>query len=245
MSDQNKQKKRRDPHVFDDNKLYLFTTPINPGDRAPRLRIKLYENNPIVDVDYGQKTDKGYQVSHDTPIDPIVLQQILTLIEMAAKSKGECAFELDNWGHPFMWDRELSKNVRSKEKMNISRIEIGKRDSGEVYLKYAAVKKPEVEFVFRDKEDYHRLQIAGNPMPISILSSVAATSWAKAMNAIYFSFYANQWEEPEWRKRFRLEMMQKNSGGGNRNSGGGNYQKPQQTPAAAPMNNDYDEDFPY
>lgn len=226
MSNQN-QKKRRDPHVFDDSKLYLYAAPINPGDKRPRLRIKLYENNPVIDVDYGQKTDKGYQITHDTPVDPIVLGNLLTMIEFAARSKSPVSFELDNWGHPFMWDREQGKNVRAKDKMNISRIEVGRRDSGEVYMKYMAVKKPELEFVFADDQDYHKLQQDGNPMSANTMGMIVALSWSRAINAIYYSYYALKWEEPEWRKRFRLEQAQKFGGGGQQQRPQGGQQQNQ------------------
>lgn len=219
----------KDPTVFDDTKLYLTTTPLAPGDMPPRLRIKLYENNPVIDVNYGQKTDRGFQLKHDTPIDPIVLGNMLTMIELAARSKGAVSFELDNWGHPFFWDKEMGKNVRSKEKMNISRIEIGRRETGEVYLKYLAVKKPELEFVFSDNQEYHKHKQDGNPMPVSISSMISAISWSKAISAIYYSFYSTKWEEPEWRKRHRLEQAAKFAGGGQGGGGqqgGGNYQKP-------------------
>lgn len=235
----------KDPTVFDDIKLYLTTTPITAGDMSPRLRIKLYENNPVIDVSYGQKTDKGFQIKHETPIDPIVLGNILTMIELAARSKGAVSFEIDNWGHPFFWDKETHKNVRSKEKMNVSRLEIGRRETGEVYLKYMAVKKPELEFVFSDSQDYHKLIQDGNPMSTSVSSMIAALSWSKAINAIYYSFYSTKWEEPEWRKRSRLERIAKHAGSG---GGGGGYNKP--AGDQAPSNNyssnhDDDDDIPF
>lgn len=232
------EKKRRDPHVFDDSKLYLYAPAVKAEARKVRLRIKLYENNPVFDVDYGHKTEKGYQVSHETPIDPQVLGQILEMIRMVSRAKGQVAFTLDNWGHPFLWDKELGKNQRSKERKNISQIEIGKHESGEVYLKYKAVAKPEVEFVFSDNSDYHRLMMNGNPMPSATQSPICAIAWAEAMSNIYYTYYSTKWEEPEWRKRSRLENMQRfQSGGqgGNKNYGnnGGNqqYNQPPQTSA--------------
>lgn len=218
MSDDNK--KRRDPHVFDDSKLRLYAPAIKSGAKQVSLQVKLIENNPTLSVDYGYATDKGHQVKHDTPLNPTVFNQICQLLKRVAAAKGQAAYEMDNWGHPWLWDKEQGKNLRSKEMMNLSRVEIGKHENGSVYLKYCAVKKPEIEFTFSD-DTYHKLLRAGES-DISVSSSMAALAWADTMANIYNTYYAINWVEPEWRKKFRMEQASKNGGKSYGGGGGGN-----------------------
>lgn len=218
MSDN--QKKRRDPHVFDDSKLRLYAPAIKPEAKQVSLQVKLIENNPTIAVDYGHATEKGHRVSHETPLNPVVFGQICQLLKRVAVAKGQAAFAFDNWGFPFMWDKDQGKNVRAKDKMNISRIEVGKHENGSVYLKYSATKKPEIEFTFTE-DDYHKLLVNDEVASMGVSSPVAALAWADTMSDVFTSYYATKWVEPEWRKKFRLEQANKFNGGGNKQFGGG------------------------
>lgn len=218
-------KKRQEPNVFSDSKLFLYTEgPVKEGGKKGRLRIKLVENNPVIDVDYGYANDKGYQQSHETPLDPVVFNQMLIVLEKIAGAKGQASFEFDNWGHPFLWNNDLKKNVRSQEKMNISRIELGRYENGLVYIKYYAVKKPEMEFVFTENTEWHKMKPSGQESNPSRTSYIAALAWVETMKGVYNSYIAINWAEPEWRKKFRAEQAAKRNGNGGGNNNG--YQKP-------------------
>lgn len=248
-------KKRRDPHVFDDSKLRLYAPAIKEGAKQVSFQVKLVENNPTIVVDYGYATEKGNRVNHETPLNPTVFNQICLLLKRVAAAKGQAAYEMDNWGHPWLWDKEQGKNVRSKDMMNLSRLEIGKHENGDVYLKYSAVKKPPIEFAFSD-DTYHKLLVNGQP-DSSASSVMAALAWADTMAEIYNTYFAINWVEPEWRKRFRMEQANKhgnksyggggyaksNQAGGGNHSGGGGYSKPTYTPE--PPADDYDEEIPF
>ena len=248
-------RKKPELNVFSDAKLRLYAEALSPGDRKPSLRIKLYENNPVINVDYGRKTDKGYAITHETPIDPIVLAQMTEVLRLIAKGSPGNEIEFDNWGHPFIWDNELKKNQRAKDKMNISRITLGKASNGEVFIKYAAVKKPEVTFTFRDNDQYHKILESGQEMNPTKLSPISAVAWAKTIDSVYNTYYSLKWEEPEYRKRFRMEMAKKGGqggyNGGNQNRGGYNNQQPSRTnessgyDSSEGYNDDYDEELPY
>lgn len=223
MSNQN-QRKKYVPIVFDDPKLRLYGFPLQAGGKKPSFKWRLIENNPAIEIDYGYQDERGNRVSHQTPMDPLELNRVALLIHHVAKSKVPINFTIDNWGHPFIWDKELRKSVRSKEKMNLSQLEVGKKETGEVYITYNSYKKPAAEFIFSDG-DWHQLQQSGTPAPTGINSPIIAMSWANLLSQVYNSYYATNWEEPEWRRKFREEMAKKFAGGG-----GQQQQAPQQQP---------------
>lgn len=215
----NDRKPRREPTALDDWKLRLFAKPITTDGRQPSLRIKMIENNPCIDVDTGTKTEgkngrEGYPISIETPMEPITFQTLLEMIKRVALFKGQIAFELENWGKPWIWNKEAGKNLKSQEAMVISRFSIGKRDDGMVFLGVAARNKPSIEFEFKPNE-WHVIQQAGQAVSVEISSSLAATGWANAMTEIFALHFVTNWAEPEYLKQRRLENAQKHGGGNN------------------------------
>lgn len=251
------EKARRDPGCMDDSKLRLYGTPIQEGAYPPSLRIKLIENNPCIEVDLGMKTEKGYPMKIEGPMDPKEFNTLLILLEKVAAYPNAISFEVENWGHPFIWDRDQGKSIRSKDRVIISKTQVQKRDDGVVTIALAAKKMQLVEFVFQPGE-FHPITQNGQAAPLKITSPVAAAGWAKALGDIYNTNFAVNWKEPEFQKKKRLERManaqQRQGGGGgggnqyNRNGGGGQQQqqqapRPQQAPAHdAPG---FDDDIPF
>jgi hypothetical protein len=265
MADQNKP--RKDPTAVDDTKLRLYGPAIRPDGRQTMLRMKKSENNPVLEADLGIKTEgrngkEGYPIKIETPMAPRPFKTLMNLIKNVAKSKVPCEFEMDNWGHPFMWDKDAGKNVRSKDRMIISRFQISKREDGVVTFGVTAKGKEDVTFEFKDDE-FHPITQNGQPVDVKISSALSAIAWAEALSEVYFTHYTVNWQEPEFQKRRRLENMQnaqgRGQGGGgnyqNRNNGGGgnNYQNNQQqqqrpapsAPAAAMDDNGFDDDIPF
>lgn len=235
-------KPRKDPTAIDDGKLKLYAEPLKQDGtaRSPSLRVKMIENNPCIHVDLGIKTEgrngkEGYPISIETPMEPRSFYTLMSLIDEVAAYKGECAFEMDNWGHPFMWDRDQGKNVRSKERLIISRFQIAKRADGLVTFGVTAKGKNDVTFEFKPNE-FHPVMQNGQAVPVQISSRLAAQSWARVWKDVYLQHFERKWEEPAFLKQRRLENMQRASGG----SGGsqGNYnnqqQRPQQNSYSAP-----------
>lgn len=254
------EKARRDPGCMDDSKLRLYGTPIQEGAYPPSLRIKLIENNPCIEVDLGMKTEKGYPMKIEGPMDPREFNTLLILLEKVAAYPNAISFEVENWGHPFIWDREQGKSIRSKDRVIISKTQVQKREDGVVTIALAAKKMQLVEFVF-EPGDFHPITQNGQPAPLKITSPVAAAGWAKALSDIYNTNFAVNWKEPEFQKKKRLERManaqQRQGGGGggqqyNRQGGGGGgqqynnnqqQQRPQQAPA--PAADSFDDDIPF
>jgi hypothetical protein len=253
-------KARRDPMCLDDSKLRLYGTPIQEGAYAPSLRVKLIENNPCLEVDLGMKTEKGYPMKIEGPMDPQQFNNLLILLEKVAAYPNAISFEMENWGHPFIWDREQGKSIRSKDRVIISKTQVQKREDGVVTIALAAKKMQLVEFEFQPGE-FHPITQNGQPAPLKITSPVAAAGWAKVIGDIYNTNFAVNWKEPEFQKKKRLERMQnaqqRQGGGGggqqfNRNGGGGggnNYnsnQQQQRAPQApAPASDSFDDDIPF
>lgn len=262
-------KKRREMNALDDKKLHLFAkAPLREGGMTPRLRIILDENNPVVDVDLGMKTEgrngkEGYPISIKTPMAIRPLRQFLNLVIYVARQKGEFAMGMDNWGYPFMWDKDLGKNVRSKDRLLISHFEIMKRGNGAVTLGVAAKGKDTVEFDFASDE-FHPVTQNGQAVDITLDSASAAVAWAEQLLETITHLHAAGWEEPEWQKQRRLENARKHNGGGggngsygsgnSGNSNGGNYPPRQSQPApqqAAPAYggggdvDSFDEEIPF
>lgn len=254
------EKARRDPGCMDDSKLRLYGTPIQEGAYPPSLRIKLIENNPCIEVDLGMKTEKGYPMKIEGPMDPREFNTLLILLEKVAAYPNAISFEVENWGHPFIWDRDQGKSIRSKDRVIISKTQVQKREDGVVTIALAAKKMQLVEFVFQPGE-FHPITQNGQAAPLKITSPVAAAGWAKALSDIYNTNFAVNWKEPEFQKKKRLERManaqQRQGGGGggqqyNRNGGGGGgqqYNNQQQAPrpqqAPAPAADSFDDDIPF
>ena len=259
------EKARRDPGCMDDSKLRLYGKPIQEGAYPPSLRIKLIENNPCIEVDLGMKTEKGYPMKIEGPMDPKEFNTLLILLEKVAAYPNEISFEVENWGHPFIWDRDQGKSIRSKDRVIISKTQVQKRADGVVTIALAAKKMQLVEFVF-EPGDFHPITQNGQPAPLKITSPVAAAGWAKALGDIYNTNFAVNWKEPEFQKKKRLERMQnaQANGGGQRQGGGNNFNRPnngggggnnynggnqQQAPrpqqAPAPASDSFDDDIPF
>ncbi|MNQ02260.1 hypothetical protein D3C85_149290 [compost metagenome] len=258
------EKARRDPMCLDDSKLRLYGTPIQDGAYPPSLRIKLIENNPCIEVDLGMKTEKGYPMKIEGPMDPQAFSTLLVLLEKVAAYPNAISFEVENWGHPFIWDRDQGKSIRSKDRVVISKTQVQKREDGVVTIALAAKKMQLVEFVFQPGE-FHPITQNGQAAPLKITSPVAAAGWATAMREIFMTNFAINWKEPEFQKKKRLERMQNAQNGGgqrqggggnnyNRNGGGGggnNYNGGQQqqqqrpAPAPAPASDSFDDDIPF
>lgn len=244
------ERNRRDPEAIDDGKLRLYGPPLKEGAKSSMIRVKPdpKNNNPIIEVDFGYKTEpkagkaEGYPVKIETPMAPIPFRTLMNLIIRVASFKGEVSFEVDNWGFPFMWDAELRKSVRAKEKMIISRFQVAKRADGVVTLGITAKGKPDMIHEFK-ADEYHLIMQNGQPVDLSISSREAAIATAEAWIEVYYNRFCNKWEEPEYQKKRRLENMQRaqgNSGGyppkQQNNSGGGyNNNQQQQKPASAPI----------
>lgn len=264
---QQPEKKRREPEAIDDGKLRLYGAPQKEGARQTMIRVKLdsNNNNPIIEVDFGYKTEpkagksEGFPVKIDTPMAPIPFRTLMNLIIRVANYNGEVSFEVDNWGFPFMWDADQRKSVRAKEKMIISRFQVAKREDGVVTFGITAKGKPDMVHEFKSDE-YHMIMQNGQPVDVKISSREAAIATAEAWLEVYYERFTNKWEEPEYQKKRRLENMQKAQGGGggyqqrNNNGGGGggnNYQQrppqqqQQQAPAPLGDGNGFDDDIPF
>lgn len=254
MDNQQKKRERREIYVMDDKKLHLYAKPLQEGAYSPRLRVLFKENNPCIEVNCGTKTEKNYAITIEAPMAPLPFRTLMMLIEKVAASKQPCAFEMDNWGYPFIWDRAQGKNVRSKERLIISRTSVMKREDGVVAIALAAKNKPTVQFEFQSDE-FHPILQNGQTLDVGITSSMAAAAWASQMKDIVTSCYVDNWAEPEYEKKRRLERMQNNQNGqGNRyqnqssnnrgsqqNSNGQNSQQP----SASYQDNDDDDDIPF
>lgn len=263
MSNQNQNRKPpRDPMVLDDSKLRLYGKPIQEGAYAPSLRLKKIENNPCFEVDCGFKSDKGYPQKIEAPMDPAVLSTLLVLIEKVAAYPNEISFEIENWGHPFIWDNEAKKSVRSKDRLVISKTQVAKRADGAVTIALAAKRMPVVEFVFEPSE-FHPMLQNGQPCALKLSSPTVAAGWAQLVRDVFNTNFTNTWVEPEYAKRKRLERMQnaqnrqQGGGGGGYNNnrqqggGGGGYQQQQQQaprqqqPQADFGGESFDDDLPF
>lgn len=255
------QKPRRELYVLDDSKLKLYGPTLREGAYPSRLELKMNENNPCFEMNYGYKSEPkngrdGYAVKVEIPMSPRPFRSLMNLIIRVAQYKAACAFEMDNWGHPFIWDREQGKNVRSKDRLLIARFSVGKREDGTVYLGVASKGKDTVELEFKG-DDFHPITQNGQPVSVSIDSPIAAQAWAECLLDAYFKVYVDKWKEPEFEKRKRLERMERAQG--NRNGGGqsarpNNYQNNQGGQAQRPpqqqnnMNTDdvaFDDDLPF
>lgn len=251
-------KARRDPMSLDDSKLRLYGNPIQEGAFPPSLRLKLIENNPCIEVDLGMKTEKGYPMKIEGPMDPKNYALLMLLLKKVATYPKAISFEMENWGYPFIWDREQGKSIRSKDRKIISKTQVQKREDGIVTIALAAAKMQVIEFEFGAGE-YHPVTQLGQPAPTQLISANSAESWAQMMHDIYFENFAVNWKEPEFQKKKRLERMANaqqragGGGGGGYNGGqqrqGGGYQQPaQQAPrpqAAAPSSDSFDDDIPF
>jgi len=231
-------KPRKDPTAIDDGKLKLFAKPLKDDGsaRAPSLRVKMIENNPCIHVDLGIKTEgrngkEGYPISIETPMEPRSFNMLMCIIMDVAAAKGACSLEMENWGHPFLWNKDQGKNVRSPERMIISRFCISKRDDGMVTFGVAAKGKQDVTFEFTPNE-FHALTQNGQAVGVSISSKLAAQAWAGVWKDLYVTHFERNWVEPEFMKKRRLENMQRANGGGSgynsAPAGGGQQQRPQQ-----------------
>lgn len=255
------QKQRRDPWVLDDKKLFLFAPPLQEGARQRRLRLtqKQGENNPVFEIDYGIKSEgrngkEGYPIKLEIPMEPITFSSIMKLIERVAAFKGQCGFEFEHWGHPFIWNKDQGKSIRSPERMLLARQSIFKKDNGMVVMGFASKGKPDAEFEFSPNE-FHPIMQNGQPAALDVSSSLAAAGWASAMHEVFFNHFVKSWEEPAWEKKRRLENMQRANGGGSGGYGGGGqggYQQPQQQQQSQPSGGNvggdidsFDDDLPF
>lgn len=258
-------KPRKDPTAIDDGKLKLYAKPLKDDGvaRSPSLRVKMIENNPCIHVDLGIKTEgkggrDGYPISIETPMEPRSFMLLMNLIEDVASYKGVCSFVMENWGHPFIWDRDAGKNVRSKERLVVSKFCISKREDGMVTFGVTAKGKQDVEFEFTPNE-FHVIIPNGGIADVSLSSKLAAKAWATVWKEVFPQHFERNWAEPEFQKRRRLENMQRANGGGggggnnynrqNNNGGGGQQQqqRPAQTqqPVSQASGFDDDDDIPF
>lgn len=248
-------KPRKDPDVFSDSKLKLYAKPLADGARSPSLRVKMIENNPCIEVDLGIKTEgkngrDGYPIKIESPMEPKTFRMLMNLIIRTAAYPNVCAMEMENWGHPFIWDRDAGKNVRSKDRLIVSRFSIAKREDGMVVLGVTAKGKKDVEFEFLPNE-FHPLMQNGQPLEVKMSSPMAATAWAEIWKDLFNQHFTSNWVEPEFQKKRRLENIQRANGGGS--GGGNNYSNQQQRPQqqqSAPSANigsgfDDGEDIPF
>ena len=170
----------RDYDVTDDKALMLWGPPIRPDGFPIRGKFSFDENGPILTVDSGTKTDKGYKVDVEMPIMLANMLTVLNLIRRVASHQGGgLAFETDIYGHPWVYDRGQGKNVKSKEKLHVGRMLIEKRADGQVSLSVTARNKPEMRFDFK-QNDYMAITQNGQPVSVDISSSEAALAWAEA-----------------------------------------------------------------
>ena len=231
------QKKPREYDITDDKKMMLWGPPLRPDGFPIRCRFSIDENGPVIEFDSGTKTDKGFTVDVKMPIAPRDMRLMLNIIEKTASFKGgDLAFEMDVQGHPWIYNRDMGKNQKSKEKLLLGRIMIAKRQDGLVSLSVAAKNKPEMRFDFAHS-DYVSLTQNGQPVPISITSPEAAVAWAGLWRDVLTQHIERNWKEPDYQREYRekkaAERGQKygggGGGGGQRQGGGGgsNYQQQQ------------------
>ena len=247
---QGQKKPPREYDITDDKKLMLWGPPIRPDGFPIRCKFSIDENGPVMEFDSGTKTEKGFTVDVKMPIAPRDMRLLLNIIEKTASFKGgDLAFEMDVWGHPWVYNREQGKNIKSKEKLLLGRLMISKRSDGLVSLSVASKNKPEMRFEF-SHSDYVGLTQNGQAVPVSITSPEAAIAWAGLWRDVLTQHIERNWKEPDYQREYRMnkaaERAQKfggGGGGGNRNyngggggnGGGNNYQqRPQQQQQAAP-----------
>lgn len=257
----NEQKPRKEPTAIDDGKLRLYGAPIKEGARGTMFRLKKVENNPVLEADSGTKTEPkngrdGYPIKIETPMAPRPFRRLMNLIISVAKFKGATEFEMENWGHPFIYDKEKGGNVRSKDRLIISRFQVAKREDGVVTFAVSAKGRDTLSWEFRGDE-FHKVQQKGQPVDEGTDSAQSAIAWAESLIDVYFHHFTANWAEPEFQRRRRLENMQnaQNRGGNNQgqrqqyngNSGGGNNQAPRQQgqQPAAQMDDSFDDDIPF
>ena len=238
--------------IFNDTKLVLRAPPVQEGGWDARLRVKMRQNNPCIEINSGIKTSKGKIMKYDVPMAPRPFEQLMYMVERVAHSKVPVAFELENWGYQYRWNSSTNKSERDAEISVIARFSIAKDETGIVSLSVAVQNgKTVIRFPFAGDE-YHRWMANGNYMEPGEVSKLEALSWATTWREVYIQSFVTKWEEPEWEKAKRIERMAQATGGGggggfqNRqnNQGGGGFQKQAQSPASSPMDS-FEDDLPF
>jgi hypothetical protein len=239
MAEQQKRKPPREPDVLSDNKLALWGAVLREGARSSQLWLDKDENNPVINMDTGYKTEgkngkEGYAVKVRTPMAPRPFRSLMRLIIKVAQSRTPVAFEVDNWNFAWNFNRELGKNERAKERSVISRFQIEKREDGVVTFGVTARGVDGVVFEFKEDE-YHVTRTNGAAVDVNITSPEAAIAWAEQLLEVYSNDFRERWKEPEYAKKKRMERMAKFADRSTGSGGGGSYQ--QNRPAQQSNNN--------
>ncbi len=243
---------QREISILTDNKLHLTLPPSKDGNTPIKLKFKFKENNITMVVDYGEKTERGYPILAETPLDPVEFNSYLELIEFVCKTKTPSSWEITNWGHPWIYDKAQGKSIRSEQRMIMSRVSIGKHDNGVIFFSVAVKGRPTTEFTF-DQGEWHIYTQNGADADKAALSPLRAMAWVKTMRDVHNIEFVDEWKEPEYRRKFREEMARKHGNpggqrqGGNSGGGGGNYNNrpPQQSQTPAPDVDMFDSDIPF
>lgn len=256
MSDQ---KQQTELSIMTDEKLHLKLPPLKDGNRPVTLKFKFKDNNVHMVVDYGEKTEKGYPISTESALSPVVFNGYLELLTLAIAAKQQVAWEVTNWGHPYIWNKDQGKSIRSEERMITSKVSIGRHENGEIFISVAAKGKQTVEFQFK-ADEYHPYSQSGGDLSTAMESTIAARTWLNLMRDVHNYTFISKWKEPEWKRKKRMEYLATlpqrggqrpggGSGGGNnnynRNNSGGGQQQSRPQPQQQMTMDDFDEHLPF
>ena len=235
--------------ILSEFKLALRGRKLEGADKAPTLRVDIFENNPRLRVKTNLPNDRnnGYI---DAAMTSMGFYSVLESLRIVADSNGPYSIVLGLDGHPFI------NGQRAKEKLPVASIKLEKYDDGRITIVVSGGnKRPVIDFdVILD--DYHHFRDGnGQPMDKRLAYQISTRAYIEMLKN-YVPIALRNYVVPAWQQRNQQQQQgggqqggyQQNRGQGQQgnwgNQNAGYQQRPQQ-PQQQPQSIDsWDNDVP-
>lgn len=211
-------------HPINEKKLQLHQ--LNESGKNATLKFNVVKNYPRIDVytndDNDSKKSEAIRAAMDQPSFFLFLQ----LLDAAANSKEPMEHTIENKGHSFFGGK------RSEKPEVLSRLTVGRNDSGVVWISVTAKNRPKIKFQVLPTNWNDLVDVStGSKIGAAVASRLCTLAWKNMLSQMVGSYLVFGYEEPE-------AKAPQQGGGSGKWSGNNNQQS--KPPATAE-----DDDFPF
>lgn len=215
-------------HAINEKKLQLHQ--LNESGKSATLKFNVNKNYPRIDVYTNDDNDPKKSEPIRAAMDQPSFYMFLQLLEAAANSKEAMEHTIENKGHTFFGGK------RSEKAEVISRLTVGKNDSGVVWISVIAKNRPKIKFQVLPSNWNDLVDVtSGQKIGPGIASRLCALAWKNMLSQLVGTYLVFGYEEEE-------AKPPQQGGGNNRWQGGGGNQQPAQSKSSG---SDDGDDFPF
>lgn len=215
-------------NLLSEAKLRLQAPPQQGGKKNATLSVKVYQNNPRLEVRTNVPNDRDFG-RITAALDTLTFFALSALIRRVAAGPSDTKEFIENKSTFVNGQKVQTPEV-------VSKIVVGKDKEGVVYLAVTAKDRPMFKFDILPSEWHYLKHGDGKPFEKDELSVIWAEGWCKTFEALVPFILHTEFKPAEFQPR---------PGGGGKGNWNNNRNKPQQSSSSDDSGSSGEDDLPF